>query len=178
MDALLHFASTFPDAAKDIRLNLTSVLSQSTLTEPQRFLVAIAVAFAARDAALAQAVVAAGGAHASAAVIADAQAAAALMAMNNVYYRFRHMAKKPAYEQMPPRLRMQRLAQPQTSKADFELACLAVSAVNGCEMCVQAHERVVLEAGITEAQVHDAIRIAATVNAAATASMLRSPVPA
>jgi alkylhydroperoxidase/carboxymuconolactone decarboxylase family protein YurZ len=66
MDALLHFASTFPDAAKDIRLNLTSVLSQSTLTEPQRFLVAIAVAFAARDAALAQAVVAAGGAHASA----------------------------------------------------------------------------------------------------------------
>ena len=84
MDALLHFASTFPDAAKDIRLNLTSVLSQSSLTEPQRFLVALAVAFTARDAALAQAVVAAGGAHASAAVIADAQAAAALMAMNNV----------------------------------------------------------------------------------------------
>lgn len=178
MDALVQFAATFPDAAKDIRLNLTSVLSQSALTEPQRFLVALATAFAARDAALAQAVVAAGGPHATAALVADAQAAAALMAMNNVYYRFRHMAKKPVYEQMPARLRMQRLAQPQTSKADFELACLAVSAVNGCEMCVQAHERVVLEAGMTEAQVHDAIRIAATVNAAATASMLRSAVPA
>lgn len=178
MDALVQFAATFPDAAKDIRLNLTSVLSQSALTEPQRFLVALATAFAARDAALAQAVVAAAGPHATAAVVADAQAAAALMAMNNVYYRFRHMAKKPVYEQLPPRLRMQRLAQPQTSKADFELACLAVSAVNGCEMCVQAHERVVLEAGMTEAQVHDAIRIAATVNAAATASMLRSAVPA
>ena len=178
MDALAQFAATFPDAAKDIRLNLTSVLSQSSLTESQRFLVALATAFAARDEALAQAVVAAGGPHATAALVADAQAAATLMAMNNVYYRFRHMAKKPVYEQMPARLRMQRLAQPQTNKADFELACLAVSAVNGCEMCVQAHERVVLEAGLTEAQVHDAIRIAATVNAAATASILRSTVPA
>jgi alkyl hydroperoxide reductase subunit D len=62
---------------------------------------------------------------------------------------------------------MNKLAQPATSKADFELLCLAVSAINGCEACVQSHEKVVLEKGITEDQVHDAIRIAAVIHAAA-----------
>jgi alkyl hydroperoxide reductase subunit D len=89
--------------------------------------------------------------------------------MNNVYYRFRHMVGKQGYERMPARLRMQRLAQPATSKADFELLCLAVSAVNGCEACVRSHEAVVTEAGLTPEQVNDAVRIAAVVHAAAVA---------
>ena len=50
---------------------------------------------------------------------------------------------------------------------DFELVCLAVSAINGCEMCVQSHEKVVLEGGLTEDQVHDAVRIASVIHAAA-----------
>jgi alkyl hydroperoxide reductase subunit D len=91
------------------------------------------------------------------------------MAMNNVYYRFRHMVGKPAYSQKPARLRMQRIAQPLTSKVDFELFCLAVSAVNGCEACVKSHEQVVIEGGLGEEHVHDAVRIAAVVNAAAVA---------
>jgi alkyl hydroperoxide reductase subunit D len=89
------------------------------------------------------------------------------MGMNNVYYRFRHMVGKPGYSQMPARLRMQRIAQPATSKLDFELLCLAVSAINGCEACVKAHEKVVVEGGLTEEHVHDAVRIAAVVHAAA-----------
>jgi alkyl hydroperoxide reductase subunit D len=101
--------------------------------------------------------------------VAVASAAAALMAMNNVYYRFRHMVGKPAYAQKPARLRMNRLAKPLTSRADLELFSLAVSAINGCEVCVQAHERAVLEAGLSEDHVHDAVRIAATVHAAAVA---------
>jgi alkyl hydroperoxide reductase subunit D len=88
------------------------------------------------------------------------------MAMNNVYYRFRHLSGKAAYSEKPARLRMTRLAKPVTSKADFELMCLAVSAVNGCETCLQAHERVVLEGGLTDEHVHDAVRIAATMHAA------------
>jgi alkyl hydroperoxide reductase subunit D len=52
---------------------------------------------------------------------------------------------------------------------DFELVCLAVSAINGCEACVQSHEKVVIEGGLTEDQVNDAVRIAATVHAAAVA---------
>jgi alkyl hydroperoxide reductase subunit D len=102
----------------------------------------------------------------------DAKAAAALMAMNNVYYRFRHIVGKESYTSRPARLRMNRMANPQTSKATFELACLAVSAMNGCEVCVRSHERAVLEGGLTEEHVHDAVRIAATIRAAAVAAEL------
>jgi alkyl hydroperoxide reductase subunit D len=91
------------------------------------------------------------------------------MAMNNVYYRFRHMVGKPSYEAKPARLRMQRIAKPATNKADFELFCLAVSAINGCEVCIRSHEAVVIDGGLTEDQVVDAVRIAAVVNAAAVA---------
>lgn len=169
MEALQQLAAGMPDTAKDIRLNLTTVLQQSSLNPAQRFGTALAVAFASGDPALAAAVTAAAGDQLPPAVAADAQAAAALMAMNNVYYRFRHMVGKPEYEQLPPRLRMQRLAAPAGDKLDFELFALAVSAVNGCATCVQAHERVVTAGGITPAQVNDAVRIAATVHAAAVA---------
>ena len=91
------------------------------------------------------------------------------MAMNNVYYRFRHVVGKDGYRTKPARLRMNRLGQPKTDKATFELMCLAVSAINGCETCVQSHERSVIEGGLTEEHVHDAVRIAATIRAAAIA---------
>ena len=64
---------------------------------------------------------------------------------------------------------MQRIAKPATNKTDFELFCLAVSAINGCEMCIRSHEAVVIEGGLTEDHVVDAVRIAAVVNAAAVA---------
>ena len=175
MEALQRLAAAFPDAAKDIRLNLTAVLQQGALTPAQRFGVALAVAHAARSPELAKAIVAAAGDELPAPVAADAQAAAALMAMNNVYYRFRHMVGKPEYEQLPPRLRMQRLAAPAGAKVDFELFALAVSAVNGCGTCVQAHEKVVVEGGLTTAHVNDAVRIAATVHAAAVVVSWQTP---
>lgn len=178
MEALQRIAAALPDAAKDIRLNLTAVLQQSSLTPAQRFGTALATALASRSPALAAAVVAAAGAELPAASAFDAQAAAALMAMNNVYYRFRHMVGKPEYEQLPPRLRMQRLAAPAGDKVDFELFALAVSAVNGCSTCVQAHERVVTAGGLTPAHVNDAVRIAAVFHAAAVALASTQPVAA
>ena len=117
-----------------------------------------------RDAVLADAEAAAG-----AAVVEDAVAAASLMAMNNIYYRFRHLVGRPEYEQKPPRLRMQRLQKPATNAADFELMALAVSAIHGCAVCVQSHERVVTQGGLTQDQVHDAIRIAAVLHGVAVA---------
>lgn len=84
--------------------------------------------------------------------------------MNNVYYRFRSKIAKESYSSKPARLRMQRLARPATSKPEFELMCLAVSAINDCETCVKSHEHVVIEGGFTEDQVHDAVRIAAVIH--------------
>ena len=168
MSRIEALRDSIPEPARDIKLNLQSVMQPGSLTPAQRWGVAIASAVAARNVQLRDAVIAdAKAAEVGAEVIDDALAAAALMAMNNVYYRFRHLVGKPSYSQMPARLRMQRIAKPATNKADFELFCLAVSAINACEMCIRSHEDVVLKGGISEDQVHDAVRIAATINAAA-----------
>ncbi len=169
LEDLEALRASLPDAAKDVRLNLQSVLESGSLTPAQKWGVALACAVASRQPRLREAVRRAAAAVVDEAVLDDARAAAALMAMNNVYYRFRHIVGKPAYAQKPARLRMQRIAQPRTNKLDFELMCLAVSAVNGCEACVRSHEAVVIEGGLTEDQVHDAVRVAAVVHAAAVA---------
>jgi alkyl hydroperoxide reductase subunit D len=161
--------AAFPEAAKDIKLNLQSVLQPGALTPAQRWGVAVASAAATRNTRLRDAIIHDARADVGADVIEDALAAATLMAMNNVYYRFRHLIGKPSYSQMPARLRMQRIARPATNKPDFELFCLAVSAINNCEMCIRSHEETVVKGAITEEQIHDAIRIAATINAAALA---------
>jgi alkyl hydroperoxide reductase subunit D len=158
------------DAHRDTRLNLQSVLENNSLTPEQRWGVAVACAFAARNELIKKAMLhearQALGEKADP-VIEDARAAASLMGMNNVYYRFRHMVGKESYSTKRAGLRMNRLVQVSTNKVDFELVCLAVSAINGCETCVQAHEKVVIEGGLSEDQVHDAVRIASVVHAAA-----------
>ena len=169
VSAVEALRARLPDAAKDIKLNLAAVLAGGALTDAQRWGVAAAAAIASRNAELRDAVVADARAAAGDAVIEDAGAAAAVMAMNNVFYRFRHMIGKEAYAHRPARLRMNRLAQPATTKADLELFSLAVSAINGCESCVRSHEHAVLAGGLTEDHVLDAVRIAATIHAAAVA---------
>jgi lipoyl-dependent peroxiredoxin subunit D len=168
VDTLERLRAAIPGAARDIRLNLQAVPRGGALSDALRWGVAAAVAVAARHDRLRDAVLTAAAA-AGPAVVEDAKAAAALMAMNNVYYRFRHMAGKPVYGEKPAGLRMNRLMQPATSRTDFELMALAVSAINGCEMCVRAHEKTVTEGGLTPDQVNDTVRIAATIYAAAVA---------
>ena len=169
MTALDAIREALPETARDIKLNLESVMREGVLSPEQRWGVAIAAAAAARHRGLLDAVVADATAVVPAAIVDDALAAATLMGMNNVYYRFRHVVGKPAYAEKPARLRMNRLARPATSKVDLELFSLAASAINGCEICVQAHEKAVIDGGLTEDAVHDAVPIAATVHASAVA---------
>jgi alkyl hydroperoxide reductase subunit D len=162
-----------PDSARDIKINLQTTLGDGPLTPAQKWGTAVACAIAARNPALRDATIA--DARAALAseegladkVIDDGRAAAILMGMNNVFYRFRHMIGREEYAQKPARLRMTRIAQVKTSKVDFELMCLAVSAINGCEACLRAHEKVVIDGGLTEDHVQDAVRIASTFHAAA-----------
>jgi alkyl hydroperoxide reductase subunit D len=156
-----------PEAAKDIKLNVQSVFQTTTLTPTQIWGVAVASAIATRNAEVRIAVLADAQAQLSNESIQDAKAAAALMAMNNVYYRFRHMIGKESYGTKPARLRMNWIGKPLANKVDFELFCLAVSAINGCEMCIRSHEDVVIKGGLSEDQVHDAVRVAATIQALA-----------
>jgi len=168
-----------PDEARDIRLNLQAVLqSGGALSDGERWGTALAAAIASRSPELAEALTAdARTAGIGEEFLADARAAAALMAMNNVYYSFRHLIGKASYGRMPARLRMTRMAQPATSKHDFELFSLAASAVNGCQTCMQSHEAAVTAGGLSEEAVHEAARIAAVVHAAAVALELAIPAP-
>ena len=167
--ALDALRDTLPEELKDIRLNLGSVLVGEHLPAAGSLGVALAAAIFVRCRPLAEALQAdlRGGDPTATAVISDAVAAAGLMAMNTVYYRFRHMIGKESYAARPPRLRMSRMAQPATSKADFELMSLACAALAGCEFCLQNHEASLLNLGVSEDACHDAVRIAAVVNAAA-----------
>ena len=96
-----------------------------------------------------------------------AKAAAAIMAMNNIYYRFVHLASAADYKTLPARLRMNVIAKPGVEKVDFELWSLAVSAVNGCGMCIDSHEHELRKAGLSAEQIQAAIRIASVVHAVA-----------
>lgn len=156
-----------PDFAKDVRLNLSSMAGDETLAVQTKYGLFLAAAIATRNADVMAAMEAEAAGKLTPAAAGAARAAASMMAMNNVYYRFRHMIGKESYSTKRAGLRMNRLAQVLTTKVDFELVCLAVSAINGCEMCMQSHEKVVLEGGLSEDQVHDAVRIAAVIHAAA-----------
>jgi alkyl hydroperoxide reductase subunit D len=170
MSAVELLAAELVEPARDLKLNLQSVLTAAcSLTPAQRWGTAVAAAVASRNVRLQVAIVADARNEVGPAVVEDAVAAAAIMAMNNVYYRFRHQIGKPTYSERPARLRMNRMVKPAGNKVDFELFSLAASAVLGCSWCMGAHERVVLEGGMTEEQVHDAIRIAATIHGAAIA---------
>jgi lipoyl-dependent peroxiredoxin subunit D len=95
----------------------------------------------------------------------EASGCASLLASNNIFYRFRHFTQKEKYTQIPARIRMQLMMKPATGKEFFELMSLAISAVNGCELCVNAHEDSLIKMGTTEERIFDAVRIASLVTA-------------
>lgn len=155
-----------PEYAKDIRLNLGTLASETTLSDQQKWGTFLAAALASRNGAVIRAVNAEAGGKLSAEAVMAAKAAAAVMAMNNVYYRATHLMHAEDYKTMPAKLRMNVIANPGVDKVDFELWSLAVSAVNGCGMCLDAHEKVVRKGGLSAEQVQSALRIAAAVHAA------------
>ena len=100
-------------------------------------------------------------------MVEDAKAAAAVMAMNNVYYRFLHLVEDGEYQTLPARLRMNVIGNPGIDRNDFELLSLAVSAVNGCGLCITAHERKLREHGTSREAVQSAVRIASVIHGVA-----------
>jgi len=155
-----------PEYAKDLKLNLGSLANEIGLTQQQLAGTFVASAIASRNATVIEAVTAEYAPKLTAEALNAAKAAAAIMGMNNVYYRFVHMMGGD-YAQMPAKLRMNVIGRPGVEKVDFELWSLAVSAINGCGMCVESHEKMVRHAGLSSEQVQTAVRIAATVHAVA-----------
>jgi alkyl hydroperoxide reductase subunit D len=163
--AFARLREKLPEAAKDLKLNLQTVLAAEQLSLRQRLGTLIACAFATGSAELLAAAREQCGDELSLEDHAAAERIAATMGMNNIYYRFLHLVEDEEYARLPARLRMQALAHPPGDKLDRELWALAVSALNGCGQCIQAHEKVLREAGATRPQIQDAVRIAAVLGA-------------
>ncbi len=158
--------NALPEYAKDQKLNLGSLAIDPTLTAQQLAGTFVASALASRNAVVIRAIVADFGPKLSAEALTAAKAAASVMAMNNVYYRFTHLVGG-GYPALPAKLRMNIMAKPGVDKVDFELWSLAVSAINGCGMCMESHEKVVRHGGLSAEQVQTAVRIASVVHAVA-----------
>jgi alkyl hydroperoxide reductase subunit D len=168
--SLEDIRATIPEYARDLRLNLGSVLTAAGapgLSEAQIWVIALAAARAARNVHFASQIEELAAAQLPPAQLQGAQAAAAIMGMNNVYYRFLHLVEDAEYRRMPARLRMNVIASPGIDRMDFELACLAVSTINACGLCIVSHEQTLRQHGVTREQIHSAVRIAATIHAVA-----------
>ena len=165
--ALQDLRDALPAYAKDIKLNLGSLASETALTDQQKWGTFLASALAGRNETVIRHIAEEAAQHLSDEAQTAAKAAAAIMGMNNVYYRFTHMVSEKSYATLPAKLRMQVIANPGVEKVDFELWSLAVSAINGCGMCVDSHDAVVRKAGMSTSDVQAAVRIAAVVHAAA-----------
>lgn len=166
---------SLPDYAKDIKLNLSSVLTTDgapDLTEAQIAGIALASAYATKNAKVIAALEEETRGALEKAGINAARAAATIMGMNNIYYRFVHLMGESPYKTMAPKLRMNVIGNPGIAKVDFELYALAVSAINGCGMCMEAHVHEVQKGGISQLGVQSAIRIASVIHALAQAVVI------
>lgn len=150
---------------RDLKVNLSNVLVSDHLSQKEAYLLALAIAHNNKNHILLTGfsqMAKQHGAHPQ--EIAEALACANLLASNNVFYRFRHFVNKESYNKMPGRIKMNIMMKPVLGKEFFELISLAVSAVNGCEMCVKAHEDSVIKLGASEQRIWDTIRLASVIN--------------
>ena len=164
--SLDQLRETIPPYAKDLSLNLSSLAAETMLSDQQKWGAFVASAHAVGVGPVIRAVEAsAQAAGLSEEALNAAKAAAAIMGMNNVYYRSLHLLKNQEYRTLPARLRMNVIANPGVDKTDFELWCTAVSAINGCGACLDSHEEELKKRGVPNTAVQAALRIASVVNA-------------
>lgn len=163
--ALEALAQTEHRYLRDLKINVGNVLNSSQhLTKKEALLLALSVAVNEKYQPLIDSLTAAAKQEGATDVeISETIACTSLLSTNNVFYRFRHFVSKDYYQQTQPGIRMSIMMNPALGKEFFELMSLAVSAVNGCELCVRSHEESVLKHGASEARVFDAIRLASVI---------------
>lgn len=154
-----------PDYAKDIKLNLSSLLNIDNLNKQQLYGTLYASALAAGNPSVTNAILEEAKSHLDETALNAVRAANSIMAMNNIYYRFAHEASDKDYLKMPANLRMNVIGNSGVDKVDFEMFALAVSAINGCGLCIDTHEKSLKKHDIDKSQIQNVIRIAAIVHA-------------
>lgn len=159
-----------PDYAKDIRLNLDSVLIRSSLPADEAYGCAVAAAMATGNGKLLSFITTSmsdlRGEQEDWAKERDAAlSAGSIMAMNNTWYPYVEMTNDPQLEGLPSQLRMNVIStHGGTTKARFESYSLAASIVGKCHFCVRAHYNTLKKEGYSVEQLRDIGRVAAVIN--------------
>ena len=177
--SLQDLRKQMPDFAKDTKLNLGKVMDADEvdgLILRQVYMIALASAFATKQPTVMVAIYDEVKPHLDKAEINAAKAAATIMGMNNTYYRFVHLVSDKDFASMPAHLRMNVIGNSGVDKIDFELMSLAVSAINGCGMCIDAHVNEAEKASISKQGIQSTVRIAAVMVAAAQAFVIKENV--
>ncbi|MCA1515570.1 carboxymuconolactone decarboxylase family protein [Bradyrhizobium sp. NBAIM01] len=177
MSSIEQLSDRIPDFAKDVRLNLSTLMADETFSPQRKYGLLLASAIATGNAALIDAVESDACAVMTSTAIVAAKAGASVVAMNNVYYRFAHLVSNPQYKTMPPRLRMNVIGNTGMDRSDFELWSLAVSPINGCGACIDAHEKTLRVEGVSSEAIQTAVRFAASVQSVAIAIGAGRPNP-
>jgi alkyl hydroperoxide reductase subunit D len=165
LDALMD---TLPSYAKDLKLNFSTVVRQQTdLTDQQLWGAVVACTIASRNEQLTVAALEEAANHLTPQALEAAKGASAIMGMNNIFYRFIHLSSNEKYATMRAGLRMNVIRTHGIDQLDFELWCVAVSAINGCGACVDSHEKALRDKGLAEEKIIAAVRVASVMHAIA-----------
>lgn len=159
-----------PVYASDIKINFGKIFEEDAfegLTTKQVLGIALASAYATKNRVLMNAIQDHVTTILSTEEVTAAKGAASIMAMNNVYYRFTHLSSDKEFSKMPAGLRMTFIGKPGIEKVDFELYSLAVSAINGCGMCMDAHVHEVAKTGVIKQGIQATIKISAIIHSMA-----------
>lgn len=149
---------------KDLKINISNALKYESLSDKESALLALSVAINEKSEGLEHSLKEkALHAGASEDEILETYACVSLLNVNNVFYRFRHFTKKEFYQTTPAGIKMTVMGNPQMGKEFFELMSLGISALNGCELCVNAHEESLIKMGTTQQRIYDTIRLYANV---------------
>jgi alkyl hydroperoxide reductase subunit D len=164
---LIDLLENLPKFAVDIKLNAQNLLNTTVLTKNQAMIIFVACAFASKNKMLLEAVLKEAKDVLSEVEINAGKTSGTLMGMTNVYYRFTHLVSNEEYSKMPAGLRMNGLSPSKhgISSIDFELASTAVSAMNGCGMCMDSHEKTLKKHEVKSNKIQEAVKIASVVNA-------------
>ncbi|OBK76446.1 alkyl hydroperoxide reductase AhpD [Mycobacterium sp. 1164985.4] len=157
-----------PGYAKDLKLNFGSIVKTTELSEQQLWGALVATAAATKSDRLLREIAEDALDILSQEAYDAALGAAAIMGMNNVFYRTKGQLDG-AYDDLRAGLRMNIIGNPGVAKEDFELWSLAVSAINGCGHCLAAHEKTLRDAQVSRTVIFEAIRLASIVSGVAQA---------
>jgi lipoyl-dependent peroxiredoxin subunit D len=163
---LENIIEELPDFAVDIKLNAKSLLNSAILNEKQKMIIFTACSFASKNKTLLNATLETAKDVLDESELTAAKIAGTLMSMTNVYYRFTHLVSNSEYSKMPAGLRMNGMAPAKhgINQVDFELASTAVSALNGCGMCMDSHEQNLKKHNVESNIIQEAVKIASTIN--------------